>query len=766
MTETSLEFAGFEPLWVAVVAVVSLASALYFYIRARRLLTPRRIAALAGLRAAWIVVVLLLFFKPVVRTVRTSIEKLDLAVCLDASSSMGIRDFDNLPSRLARAQGYLKPDSRTGDKLDRFFDTRWIAFDRSPRPLDDTVNVFALNPDGESTDIAAALRAAAGGADPETLRGVVVVTDGNHNAAAGSEVIETARGLGVPVYPVAVGTRLERDASFKDVNILSARSTPDVEVAVNHTFMVEVKLESWGLGQTIAPLVLKESATEGPVKRKDVVLTSAAEPQTVTFEMSHAEEGRYLYTVEVPPQKGETITKNNTATFAVNVTAPKMKVLYVDKARWESKFLAQTFLQDPNAEVVAFKEVSLGQVVKQGRIRDMEVTSIPDDTKGFRQFDVVVVGDVDSDNPLVKGRLEALAGAIEEGTGFIMIGGNNAFAAGGYGRSPLREVLPVTVGPRPGAGDDGQVRDPFDLTLTQQGQAHPIFTGYVDLLTAGGADALPEMQGCVRVGPARAAATVLAVNPEQALEGDRSMPVLSYQRYGKGIVVAFTADSTYRWAFKLRALGRESPYVKFWSQMLRFAARRDVSQGPTKPGVKAYTDSGYYEPGQEVAFTAHVTGLEGQKPKEPAVTVLVSPPGEADAQTFALAVDPTEPSTLRGTFEPPADRPGVYSAAVIASDRGQEVGRQTVKFIVGKPNLEFERLDLDRELLDAMAEASGGAAYSLVDFETLLNELGGAADRQVTRTDFAPWNRPAWLFVLFVGLVTAEWGLRKHWRLV
>jgi hypothetical protein len=86
-------------------------------------------------------------------------------------------------------------------------------------------------------------------------------------------------------------------------------------------------------------------------------------------------------------------------------------------------------------------------------------------------------------------------------------------------------------------------------------------------------------------------------------------------------------------------------------------------------------------------------------------------------------------------------------------------------FAVGKPNQEFDRLDLNEGLLRRIAEKTGGRYLALADAGVLIREMKSSERSRRQLTEVSLFNLPLF-FLLFVGLVTLEWALRKRQELL
>jgi len=82
------------------------------------------------------------------------------------------------------------------------------------------------------------------------------------------------------------------------------------------------------------------------------------------------------------------------------------------------------------------------------------------------------------------------------------------------------------------------------------------------------------------------------------------------------------------------------------------------------------------------------------------------------------------------------------------------------------PVLEKADPKMDEDLLVKLASTTGGKYFPLADVAALPEAVGTI--REVTEVRVAEeelWDR-WWVIVGIVGLLTAEWILRKRWRLV
>ena len=109
-----------------------------------------------------------------------------------------------------------------------------------------------------------------------------------------------------------------------------------------------------------------------------------------------------------------------------------------------------------------------------------------------------------------------------------------------------------------------------------------------------------------------------------------------------------------------------------------------------------------------------------------------------------------------------SDQPGTYKATVIARRDGQEMGRDSCRFLVYQDDRELENPSADLQLARQIAEITGGEAIA---HESLTKYLKGidqsAYTEYLSPTEHRIWDN--WPFLLiFAALLTLEWWLRKR----
>lgn len=192
-------------------------------------------------------------------------------------------------------------------------------------------------------------------------------------------------------------------------------------------------------------------------------------------------------------------------------------------------------------------------------------TRFPSDPSGFEGVDVVILSDVGANtfllgkatfgrSEVVPNRLESLATWVRGGGGLLMVGGYMSFSGidgkARYGRSPLADVLPVTI-----ADHDDRAEVPEGFVPDVVGPAHPALQGVPTTW--------PRVLGYNRV-VAKDGATVLVTRGVD--------PILAVGAHGAGRSAAFTPDLAPHWAPP--EFVAWAAYPRLWQSLLEWLAGR------------------------------------------------------------------------------------------------------------------------------------------------------------------------------------------------
>jgi hypothetical protein len=225
-----------------------------------------------------------------------------------------------------------------------------------------------------------------------------------------------------------------------------------------------------------------------------------------------------------------------------------------------------------------------------------------------------------------------------------------------------------------------------------------------------------------------------------------------------GRVLAFAGDSTWHWWME----GFDAQHRRFWRQVILWLARKDES---SEGNVWIKLAQRRFGPRQRVDFTAGAQSPQGDPVTDAQFTCEVTLPDKSTQKVTLIR----QGDHMSGVFDGALEA-GDYTITVAATGGGAALGSSKSRFLVFEQDLELDNAVADPTLLAslaAMTTESGGQSLAPEELPDLLARLKEKpleleVETQVKHTPWDTWP----FFLLFVGLISGEWYLRKKWGLV
>ncbi|MGE5487922.1 MAG: hypothetical protein ACM3ZB_08910 [bacterium] len=718
------------PAWLLIAAIAAAAAALAASVL--RVRSARR-AALWGLQAAFVSLLILMLWRPAVSVSALKPHANIIAVLVDDSRSMAIREDGR--ARIDAVKELLA-GSALADLSSRY-DVRLYRFSNSAERIE---NAAALQASGSSSRIGEALDRVAADAASVPIGAVVLLSDGGDSSGGiDRDSVGRLRLRRIPVHAVGFG----RESAGRDVEI--AGITIPRRVLPGSRVRVEVALRSSGFKETKTRISVRDSGSV--LASRDITLTGVEQNETLEF--SAGEAGARTLEIAVAPVAGEENTANNRVTRIMAIDARRPRILYVEgEPRWEYKFIRRAMDDDAAVSVVSMLRTTENKIYRQG-IRDAAElqTGFPSSPEELFRYDGLVIGSVDSSWFTVSQQEAIRQFAAVRGGGVLFLGGRAGLADGGYGRGPLAEMLPLELPERRGTFH----RDPAAPRLTSAGIESPI----VRLVNDPSANAsrwqsLPPLADYQETGAPKPAAVVLA----EMTVGNRTMPLLAIENYGRGRTAILATGGTWRWQMRLDHA--DQTHETFWRQLLRW-----VVEGTPSP-VEAVTPLDVLSDDTRLRLRAEVRDAGFRPAPDARVEARILAPGGA-ASTVELAPNSEEPGVY--TAEWNAAAPGSYVAEVVAWRGEEELGRDAVTVLREDGVAENFRTAQNRPLLETLAAETGGGYYRPSEASKLARDIEFSEAGVTVREARDIWNVPAML-ILALMVRSAEWLLRRRWGFV
>ncbi len=735
------------PLWVTILLSVSaVAFAVWFYLHERGSSKKAVRLTLAVLRASVLLLLLWMAFGWSLLQYRTS--KPELAVVVDRSDSMLTVDVgrgEKAESRLDAALKQLSVQSRRiKAKLTKDYVTRWFwmasgveAFEADWPELEQASRTIGI-PTAES-GLGDALGRIVGRQSGGGTAAIVVVSDGiNTSGQSLLDAAQQARAAAIPMYVVGLGQRTGApDLRVADVLLENKMYLGDIGI-IDASIVAS---DATG-AQTYVTLTDVETGQE--LGRQQVMLDAAQGQASARLRYVPRRLGRQTLSIEVEPIDGEMDIGNNQTQVTVDVEDRTIRVLLVfGQPSYEYRFLKHWLERSKQRQGTSPETAfEVDCVLLDGASVDM----IPATQAELSKYDAFVFGDFD---PQLISR-SAMAGiresVIDHGAGCLFIFGNGE-PTSQVADSPLGGLMPVRLK----RSSPTQRRDTaYRWQVTTLGEtAAPMQLGDSQEASLSLWNSMPRLLSLAQVAELLPASQVLAVADSGLAELPKPLVVAGFA--GGGRVAVQLTDESY---LLTSTGGTDAAYQRYWGQMLRWLTRgRLVDSSVADLRIQPERSRS----GEPVRFSLYT----GQGLGDVNEIQLELASSNGSASSVRLSRLPESPRILQTTVE--GLLPGEYTASWENIDGQQPVEK---KFVVSSPPSERANLKSDYEALRELAEVSRGQFYQSGEVANLFDDLPRGRRARLGGLPPKPvWNSP-WIALLMIGLLTAEWILRRKARML
>jgi uncharacterized membrane protein len=718
--------------WFVLFVAAAGAGAYYAY---RNVARDKYSIGLVALRAITFTILAFIFLRPVLNISTVLPQESYLAVVIDNSESMKIKD-DGQISRSEQLQKQFEATNffkRLGDK----FKVRTYRFDNSAERIE---RPDQMTFEGKRTRLESATDLLNQELGTVPLSGVVLITDGGDNASKQwTESLSKLEARHIPFYTVGVGSEnITRDAEI--VKVAAPRTALKESTAT-----VDVSYRSHGFKGRKATLSVRENGVL--LKSEQVTLPADGDIAETSVDLPVKNEGTRLFSfsLQAPDDR---IPENNNLDALLEVKNDHPQILYIEgEPRWEFRFLRRAMQDDQNIRLVTLLRSSQNKFYRQGIDKEeMLAEGFPTKREELFGYKGLIFGSIES-TFFTQEQLKMVVDFVSNrGGGFLMMGGRNSFSGGRYENSPLADILPVQLSPADRAPIIGKVK----LAVTDYGRTHPLmrFSPDANVNTKRWSD-LPPLNDFNKTLDAKVGAIVLARGqPEQKSGADPIL--LAYQRYGRGRAMALTSGSTWRW--KMEMDHNDQTHELFWKQILRWLV--NTSPDP----VMINPDKDTYLPGEAVRLTAEIANKKFERMNNAKVVAKVTNP-DGLTETIPLDWNGSSEGAYQAEFNATAQ--GVYQVEVEATQGSENLGTNRAAFQVQDRPVEYYNASLDARLLQSIASSTGGRYYPL----SKMGDVPEDAQYVEGQTSFIEqrelWDVPI-LFMLLCMTLGGEWFWRKR----
>lgn len=662
-----------------------------------------------------------------------------------------------------------------------------------------------LAPDATDSRLADALRQLSAQVDSVSSAGVVLLTDGRVRASESVErLAEHFGSLDVPIHVVPVG-ELEGTG---DVAIVSLVVEPQVRKHTEN--QLTLFFRSFGYnGQRTVIRIKGRSKIAGAdqivLAEMPITLIGGAQSATLPFRV---EDRPKDLTVELDPLDGELTDRNNVVQTRVEIDRTKLRVLYMEgEVASQQTLLGSLFsfgqpttstpvstsqILNIRDALQADEDIECTVLIQSGnslqRINDgsyQAFDGFPRTRAELFAYDCIVLSNVGPD-VLNDEQLLQLALWLEGRGGGLIVTGTQAFEASSWQDNPLAPMLPILA-------DQLQTTFTTPLAVNVTRPKHPIWRLRLEqkpneqLIGA-----LPPLSSGVSQIVAKPSAEILVTANDE-----KQTPVMVVHRAGRGRVIVSTADlggTAFSGLAESWGPQPERAASKLWRNMVYWATEGS-SVGRRR--LVANSDKRFYRPGDRLSIDAFAYDEAARKSQKYRIWAMFEPMSLDDPSLYSPVLWPENVVRESGEVAPriawgeelplTLDALGehyqldlMFSEASGAGDSGMRIemtayegGDDSSAFdhgtqvdstslaiqILSDPFEQQNPLP-NRELLVRLAKLSGGQVLEHPkELSKLLRERPETIGppHQDTSPAWSQW----WLWLVMLGLLTAEWIWRR-----
>lgn len=693
-----------------------------------------------------------------------------VAILADNSEGLGLTDEGAAEPRSAQVRAVLDASTQAWPgTLAETFDVRRYGFDTRLQSLTD---FGALRFDGRASALGGSLATLLDRFRGRPLAAVLLVTDG---VATDRTVLDALPEGLPPVFPVVIGGKgPARDVALGRV---TAAQTAFEDAPVT----IDAEVTAFGAAGEMLKIKLVD-ADNAIVQEQTVPAPEPGRPAAARFQVKPDKPGLVFYRLEVAGDaaKTEATLANNHRVIVVDRGQGPYRILYVTgRPNWEYKFLNRALEGDPQVQLVGLVRVAKREpkfdfrgragessnplfrgaedqsreaagsydqpvLVRLNTRDELELRSgFPAKAEDLYGWHAVIIDDLESAFFTMDQASLVQKFVSERGAGLLMLGGMESFADGAWARTPIGDMLPVSLD-RTVATE--QPTAPQKFELDREGWLQP----WARLRENEAAErerlaTMPTFQVLNRIRDVKPGASVIATVRDAA---GGTAPALVVQRFGRGRVGAVTVGDYWRWG--MRDGKARVDFEKSWRQLVRWL----VADVPGRVSLTA-------EPtGERVNLQMRVRDPQW-RPVDTA-TVAVTVEGLLGAEgKVTLSAEPslTEAGLYEATFVPRSTG-GWKATAVATNDVGAEEGRAEAGWSTDLAADEFRSLVPDRALLTELARRTGGRVLEPAELDAWTRSLPNEKAPVMETWSQPLWHTP-WVFLAALACLVAEWGWRR-----
>ncbi len=669
---------------------------------------------LTTLRALALILLLFVFFEPVLTLARKMILNPVNMIFVDNSRSIQINDGMNRETTEKNFINDLKKNGLNGNSELFTFGSKVskLSYD----------SIQQLNFSEGSTNFAKIFSSING--DGKNIASIVIVSDGV--ITEGSDPTYTAAKLGIPIFTVGIGDSTARsDVWVKNVlanDLIYAGTPTSIDAIISNT----------GFTNKNVTATLYEDGTQ---EAQQNIKLSADGVQNVNFTYTPKSSGEKKLTVVVSNTKGEFTYANNKKIFYVNVLSSKVKILILaGSPSSDLSFIKNTLRADSNLSVNSYTQISADHFLEKNfNPKIIDSTNIffligfpskttPDDlyqriiaeiSKKDKPFFITLSSGIDFQ------RLKELQSEL----GFTFNNINPDY---------------LEIQPNVSAGEENNplLQNNSNNILDAWNNLPPVYQPNVDFKAKPESDILSQIK-----------INNVPINK----------PLILTRRLGDKKSISILAKDIWRWK-----LGTAMKNLDLFDRFILSSVKWLNAKGNNKQ-VTIKTTKKVYSLGENVEFTGQVYDQTFNPVSNSEVTINISG-GGGNSQ---IQLNSIGNGLYEGSFQ--TNNAGDYKFSGSASLNGKSIGNDSGSFNLGEVDIEMINPRMNYDFLNLLANQTNGKFFYNSDYKHLFDILRNldkeSSKERIETSEIYLWSNE-WLLVVVIILFGMEWFFRKRWGLI
>lgn len=689
---------------------------------------PRKMM-LGTLRALALTLLLFALFEPVLSMIRASLADPRLAIVIDKSLSMSLKD-----GRIDRAKALKQAIASSNVSSLNEDDIEIIVFGEDAKGNIPTISkADSIPAKGLYTNITKALKILSDADETDAVQAAILFTDGAVNA--GANPLYESELFGRPVFTVGIGDSLDP----KDASIQSILVNEIVYAGTNVPIAVTVRATGFPDASQATVSVYDNGSLIG---KESIMLKQGISTYSVSVQHIPSQQGIHKITARVSTSGNELTLKNNELSEFMKVLKQKRVItVFAGAPSPDFTFIKRVLERIPESKIVV-------HVHKQG---SEFYPPIPSAQTLSEAESIVMIGFPIASTPATL--MQLIKKEAENGKPIMFIASQQV----DYQRlKPLEPYLPFSVtsssqqefSAAPDIRESGE-SSPI-MRITGEPKDKEIWNALPPIYkTETFVDVKPESEilATIRIGSAPIQEPLIMT---RTFAGKRSLAVLGY--------------GLYRWkllgtAPDIARGSNDAPDVlsAFIDQSIQWIGASEKEQL-----VKIRSSRKFYIGGEKVELIGQVYNASLDPVDDANVSVNLSGPGTKREIRLANMGAGRYSASISGL---PA---GDYFYQGSAT-KGSLLGKDDGRFVIGAESAEYLNLKMNAPLLRSMSEITGGKFYTPNTVSAFLEDLKKhprfTQTSIVKESEIALWNN-VWLLMIALTAFAFEWFFRKRSGLV